>query len=325
MRSRLKLTTGVFAVGLVVLAIAMLAWMARRPARPDDPAPDPAPVAGSPSAPPPLRLALVPERDIFEQRRRYRALAEHLGGTLGRSVELCTLNTYQGVLDDFAARQIDGAFLGSMVAVLACDRLGCRVVVKPVHAGGVSTYRGVLFVRSDAPYRAVEDLAGRSIAMVRTTTAGNLFPTCLLRNRGMLHGADRPVMRWVGTHDDVIREVVGGSVDAGAAKDLRLDAWESGGGQALRRLAVGAEVPNNALVLRPGLDERLGARLAEILIGMDETEAGRVVLAALGAERFVPCDHSEYAAIYERVEELGDDWNELGVAGPPPVRPGPQP
>src|SRR4051812_10682421 len=88
-----------------------------------------------------LRIGLIPERDIFAQRARYRALADYLAARLGRPVELVTLNSYENILRDFADRQVDAAFLGSLVAVLAADRLDVRILVKSELPDGATTYR----------------------------------------------------------------------------------------------------------------------------------------------------------------------------------------
>jgi phosphonate transport system substrate-binding protein len=271
----------------------------------------------------PLRIGLIPERDVFEQRRRYEALASHLATEVDRPVELVTSNTYQGMLDDLGAGRVDAAFLGSFVAALAIDRHDARVLVKPETPDGVTTYRGVLFTRADANIQTIDDLAGQSIATVKATTAGDLFPVYQMSNRGMFDASDPVDMRWVGTHDAAIREVVEGRSDAGAAKDLRLVAYEKSHPVVrLRRLAVGPPVPNNALLVCASMPDELAERLATALMSMHERADGRATLEAFGAQRFVPCAATEYDAIYEMVEALGDDWSRLQVSGSPPRRAG---
>jgi ABC-type phosphate/phosphonate transport system substrate-binding protein len=118
-----------------------------------------------------------------------------------------------------------------------------------------------------------------------------------------------------------MQEVMAGRVDAGAAKDLRLQAYEAAHPDwRFRRLAVSDPVPNNALVLRRAVADELGPQLAEILLRMDADPAGRRTLAEFGAVRFVPCGAEEYEAIYEMVDVLGERWSALGVSGPPPTR-----
>jgi phosphonate transport system substrate-binding protein len=254
---------------------------------------------------PPLRIGLIPERDVFAQRKRYRALADYLAARLERPVELVTNNTYEGVLHDFDDDEIDVAFLGSYVATLAMDRNNARVVLKPEIAGGVTTYHGVMFVRADSSIRTVDDLAGRSIGMVRTTTAGDLFPIWELTRHGLMDQPEPPIITWVGTHDAVVMEVVEGRLDAGSAKNLRIDAYEVAHPDLeLRRLAESRPVPNNALLLRSAMADELADTLVEVLMQMESNPDGRQTLAEFGAVRFVPCEAGEYEAIYEMEADL---------------------
>lgn len=268
-----------------------------------------------------LRLALVPERDIFEQRHRYIELADYLTPRLGEPVEIVTLNTYEAVLQDMAEGNVEAAFIGSLVGALAIDRLDARPLVKPLLPGGVSTYRGVVFVAADSPIQSIEDLAGKTIAMVRTTTAGELFPLALMREHGLLEGPDVPNVIWVGTHDDVILEVMTGRVDAGAAKNLRIDAFHRRHPDfRVRRLAESAAVPNNALIVSPKAAAVWGAALREALLAMHEDAAGRAVLDRFGAQRFIVCEAGEFDAVAVMAQGLGSTWERMEVSGPPPRR-----
>jgi phosphonate transport system substrate-binding protein len=305
---------------LVVLALGVAVWLGRLPSATDI---NEAGLPSSAAQAPPLRIGLIPERDIFEQRRRYRALADYLAAKLGRPVELVSSNTYEGVLKDFAEARVDAAFLGSLVATLAMDRHDAQVLLKPEVEGKVTTYRGVILVRADSPIQSVDDLAGHSIAMVKATTAGDLFPMFEMVRRGLAQSPQPPEIKWVGTHDAVIREVAVGRADAGSAKDLRLDAYEAAHPAVrIRRLAASDPVPNNALVIRTGVADEIGPALARIMLAMDREEAGRETLAAFGAVRFVPCRPEEYEAVYEMADSLGEQWAALGVSGPPPKRRG---
>jgi len=305
---------------LAALLLGGLLWLGSRPGGdgPDDLAKPPATAATQPA----LRLGIVPERDVFQQRQRYQHVADYLAARLDRPVELATVNTYEAVLRDFEEGQIDGAFLGSLVTVLAMDRLGARVLVKPDIGGGVTSYHGVLFAREDSPITSLDQLPGKRIAMVRATTAGDLFPAWLFATGGLLDAAEPPRRTWVGTHDEVFEMVSAGKADAGAIKNLRLNAMLREHPDAkVRILSEGRPVPNNALVVRKDLPAELARTLSELLLAMHENEPGRAALREIGVERFVPCDRREYAAIYDMVEQLGGRWDKTGIGGPAPLRP----
>ena len=316
----MKLLWIILTVVLVGLVVGLIAWLGSMPPQHVNESVVVTPPAATETTP--LHIGLVPERDIFQLRKRYQALTGYLSKRLGRPVDVVTVNTYQAVLQDFAEQKIDAAFLGSLVAVLTVDRLGARVLVKPVDEAGVSTYCGVIIVRQDSPIQRVEDLAGRSVAMVKTTYAGELFPLWEMHRTGISHGATPPRKVWVGTHDDVISETLSGRMDAGAVKNLRLNAFEASHLEAkIRRLATSDPVPNDAFVVRADLAETLGAQLKDVMLAMDKDPEGAKALAGFGAVRFVPCSTQEFAPIYDIVEGLGDHWDRLGIDGPPPKRP----
>ena len=298
---------------LAIITAGGVAWLivSRRPPPPTAPPPPPAGI--------PLRIGLVSERDIFAQRAHYRKLADYLADRLDRPVELVTLNSYQAIIGDFERARVDAAFLGSFVAVMSNDRLGIRPLVRPVEGQGPAEYRGAIIVPENSPIRTVADLAGRSIAMVRMTTAGHLFPVLLTVRHKLTGPGSLPRFVWVGTHDQVAAEVAAGHVDAGAIKDLRLDAWQrEHPGVRFRRLASSPLVPENALWVRADLAGTVGPRVAAVLLKMDSDPAGRGVLEAFGAVRFAPCRCLDYKPVFEMVDQLGADWTRMEVPGPPP-------
>ncbi len=321
MKVGMKIVWVILNVTLVGLVLGILFWLTSMPKSDPGKGIIATTMPTQPSGPP-LRIGLIPERDIFKQRKRYLALRDYLSVRLNRPVELVTLKTYDAVLRDFAEEKIDGAFLGSLVALLAMDRLGARVVAKPELPGGVSTYHGVLFVRDDSPVRRLEQLSGRSIGMVRTTTAGHLFGGCLILELKLWGQPEQPRIVWVGTHDDVALKVMEGQLDAGAIKNLRLDAqmrlhpeWK------VRVLARGKPVPSNGLILRKDVFRQLGPTLSQVLLNMNDDPQGRKTLAAMGVTRFLPCRHEDYAAIYDMVECIRPKWEQIGVPGTIPKRP----
>ena len=114
----LRLVSPILAIGLLVFGFV---WWSPKMV-PSTPAESPV-LATRPANI--IRLGLVPEHDIFALRKSYQKLAGYLSRKLQQPVEMVTLHTYEAVLFDFKERQIEGAFLGSLVAVLAIrtDRL----------------------------------------------------------------------------------------------------------------------------------------------------------------------------------------------------------
>ena len=268
-----------------------------------------------------LHLGLIPERDIYKQRTAYRALGDYIGAKINCRVELVTEATYRGVLDDFREQQIDAAFLGSLVAVLAIDRYEAQVLVKTQSPGGANSYHGVIFVPEQSNIHNILELRDHALGAVRTTTAGALFPVHCLWDDNLLGTKYEPRLVWMGTHDDVIQEVISGKIDAGAVKNVRLDAYLRKHPEVkIRRLARSSEVPDNTLLVGKTVPTATREKLRQTLLAMHDAPAGRLVLAALEAGRFVPCDMQEFKGLYDMIEAINPHWADVGVEGPAPRR-----
>lgn len=303
------------AIVLSVVVLCSVIWLGSG-ASPTTPATAGATVTTSNS--PVIRIGVVPERDIFAQRKRYLALSGYLTKRLGRPVEIVTGAAYQNILEDFATNHVDAAFLGSFSTVLAFERQHARIIARPVLNGEISSYHGVIVVRADSPVQTLDDLRGRSIALVRMTMAAHLFPFAELQKRGLLAPEAKVRRVWVGTHDEVILDLADGRVDAGAVKDLRLDEYERVHGQGqFRRLATSPAAPENSLVARQGFDESIIARLSDALLAMKDDPDGKTALNDFGALRFEPCEIKDYQAVYDLIAELGPAWPSLGISGEP--------
>jgi phosphonate transport system substrate-binding protein len=269
-----------------------------------------------------FRVALVPEYDVFELRKSYRGLMDYLSSRVGRKVEIVTLNSYGAVLKEFQEKKIDAAFLGSLMAVMTMECCETQPVVRP-ESDGVSTYRGVIFVKEDSPVKSLDGLGGKSIAMLKATTAGSLFPLAELHRRGLLpQRPDDAQLVWMGTHDEVIAAVMSGRAEVGAVKDLRLEAYLKAHPQVkIRRLAMSDAVPNNALMVRKDVLEKIGSRLQAVMLGMQDDPEARAALGALRVQRFIPCDEADFKAVYELVDRAGEAWERVGIPGAGPKKP----
>lgn len=301
----------VILLGLLLLAVLGYSLFQENHAAPVRNANPPGPTAT-------IKLGVIPERDIFAQHRRFRALADEIGKRMEMRVELVTVSAYQDILEDFTSRRIDGAFLGSLIAVLAVDRCNGQLLVKTELPNGSSSYRGVIFVREDSPIQQLQDMNNRPVAMVRTTLGGHLFPVSeFLR----LNCQVKPV--FVGTHDEAVFEVIEGRVDAGAAKDRRLEALlKDHPSLKLRTLAQSSPVPDNALVLRGDVDPSIAAKLRSVMLSLQDDAPGRSALMGFEAKGFSDVRIEEYNQVFDLVERIADAWGKLGFSGPPPRRPG---
>ncbi|MHC5005617.1 MAG: phosphate/phosphite/phosphonate ABC transporter substrate-binding protein [Planctomycetota bacterium] len=266
--------------------------------------------------PTPLRLGLLSEGDVFAQRRRYQALAEYLEARIARPVELVTEGTLDVIVDDFSAGRVDAAIVGPLGAVLLEESCGARSLARSVPADGERGLQTVIFVRDDARHTELADLAGRTIAMLRSTACGELFPRAELARHGLLDGPQGVLPCWADSPEHVVRMVVNGEAEAGATTQAWLTAAALRHAVQFRTLAVGEPLPGPALVVRDDLTVGTGQVLAEALLDMPTTDDGRAALSEFGASRFVRCERDEFDEVRRLLARLDNGWRQLGLTAP---------
>lgn len=258
-----------------------------------------------------LRLGLVPEQSIFKQVHRYEPLADYLSRQLNVNVSLSVMPSYDRVLSSFAAKELDGAFLGSMIYILAHARLGVEAVARPVNLDGTSTYYGVMFVRKDSNIRSILEMKGKRLALVdRNTMAGYLLPLAYFKKKGVDYATYLKEFYFAGTHEDVIYDVLDRKADIGAAKSsvlMRLSAEDARVKNDLFILARTPLVPENCFAVRRDLDGTLKEQLKSVLLNMHEDQEGAGILQEFKARRFIETKDSDFSSVYFFARELDID------------------
>ena len=292
-------------------AAAFLVVLACNRTPPEDEAvPLRAPVAAGPA----ITIALLPERNVFEQKKRYQSLQEYLSAAIGRPVVFKLLDSYQTIFSEILERRVDGAFFGSMNGAIAQLKGGVEILVRPVDLEGVSTYSGVIFTKSGSGItKDPKTWKGKRIALVdKVTTAGYLFPLSLLRLSGYRGEPEAyfSQVTFTGSHDAAILAVFNRESDFGACKNTIFDEYtrlHPDVRRSLILLAASAQVPSNSLGVRPDLDPELKRRLREALVGMNTLADGQLALVRFQARRFVKTGAADYAPVFTMAREAGID------------------
>jgi phosphonate transport system substrate-binding protein len=238
--------------------------------------------------------------------RLRRAFAETMGRALGVEVVTVVASSYAelGGLVERAEAQV--AWLPPAVYVGAADRAGARLVAGAVRAGS-RRFRGALFVRSEAPWNAVEDLRNTRVAWVdRHSCAGYLFPRLALEQRGIDIGSFFREELLFESHSAVARAVTTGQADVGAtfvsesgSADLRLAGWTfEVAPAAMRELLVTEPIPSDTICTAKAVDRKRLAAIRAFFLALHERPASHDILQNLfGIDRFVECATDEYDVV----------------------------
>ncbi|MBU0676046.1 MAG: phosphate/phosphite/phosphonate ABC transporter substrate-binding protein [Proteobacteria bacterium] len=259
-----------------------------------------------------ILIGLIPEMNIFKQKKRFQQLGDYLSQKTGVKVEFTILSRYGNIIESFTTEKMDGAFFGSFTGALAIQKLGVIPLARPVNLDGSSTYHGFLIVRKDSGIKTVEDMRGKRMAFVeKATTAGYIFPRAYFKEHGV--SVDEGFFSetfFTGSHDSAIMAVLDHKADVGAAKHSiynRLQRENPRIDQELLILADSPKVPSNGLCVRPDLDPDLREKFKQALLGLETDPAGKSVLDDFGALRFIETTAGDYQPVFEMAEKAGID------------------
>ncbi len=260
-----------------------------------------------------LIIALVPEKNIVEQKERYRHIAEYLSGKMNVIVRINPVYDYGLMSDVFLDDAADMAFFGSFGYVLAHARAGVEVIARPVWRDGSSTYSGLLLTRKYSGIKTVDDMKGKSVALVhRATTAGYIFPLVYFKEHGIMgiEGIEDYFsgVYFAGSHDAAAWSVYTGEVDVGFCKNHVYDSLCEKFPDFRENMVVLAEsfeVPSNGLAVKKDMDPAVKNRLKELLVDLDKTEEGKKILKKFGAIKFIETKNEDYDLLCKAMKDLG--------------------
>jgi phosphate/phosphite/phosphonate ABC transporter binding protein len=257
-----------------------------------------------------VRLGVIPSIGRDRTQVEFEPLARYLGEVLHRPSQLVIAQDYADIRQMLEKRQVDVAILFPLTYAEAEATVPGLALIACSVRQGKPAYRGYILTRREAPYQRLEDLKGQRFAFVdRNSTSGYLYPLELLRARGLVHTEEELAtffreVQFRKSHDNVLRAVVAGEVEAGAVYDgalaqaARLDI-DSG---ALRILARTEPIPHEAVVTAPGVPEAEREALRQAFLALDTRSArGRSVLRPLVTELkfngFVACEASHFDSV----------------------------
>ncbi|HBB67651.1 MAG: hypothetical protein A2X28_00005 [Elusimicrobia bacterium GWA2_56_46] len=264
------------------------------------------PVRGA-EADKPLTLIVHPFMAATDLHKRFRPLADFLGGRLGRPVAIVIAKNYDEQIDAVGRGEMDLAYMGPAPYVTMTGKYGRKTILGCFETGGRSTFHGVIFVAKDSPVRTLAGLKGRSFAFGdKNSTMGHLIPLYALWKAGVT-AENLGKHAFLGKHDNVALGVLSGDFDGGAMIGDIFQQYEKRG---LRKLADTPEIPEHVLLAGRRISVKDVSALHEALYGLKNTKEGLAVIRAIrdDATGIVPADDKDYdmlRVIMRQLAKLG--------------------
>jgi phosphonate transport system substrate-binding protein len=263
-------------------------------------------------AAPTLRLLLIPEKNTFEQRRRYQFITDYLSKKMEMNVIVEVMANYGEISTAFQNGNADAGFFGSFSYVLTHAKSGIEPIARPVWLNGNSTYRGYIFVRKDNDIKNIQDMKNKRLVLVdKATTAGYIFQRYYFKYNGIDDIENYfSGISFARRHDAAAWAVYTGEADIGGAKNHIFNNLKEEYPDFKKNMIVLAqspEVPSNGLAVRKDLNPAIKLRLKILLLSLNKSATGQEVLKKFGALKFVETTDNDYDVLYDMVEQLGID------------------
>jgi phosphonate transport system substrate-binding protein len=167
---------------------------------------------------PELTLGVIPAENAAATGDRWSPLADYLTRELGVPVKLRVANDYAAVIEGQRAGNIQIGFYGpASYARAVITGLKIEPLANQKHETGANGYYSVLYVRADSPYKTVEDLKGKTLALVDpNSTSGNQAPRFFLHRNGADVDKFFGKAIFTGSHQNAIFALAQGTADVAA-------------------------------------------------------------------------------------------------------------
>ncbi|MCZ8233979.1 MAG: phosphate/phosphite/phosphonate ABC transporter substrate-binding protein [Inhella sp.] len=236
----------------------------------------------------------------------YRPLADHLAQRLGRTVQLRTVDSWEGLARSLASGETDIALLGPWGYVLAHHEAGAQAVATILYEGKPE-YHALIVTHPGSGLRSAQDLIGpqgkgRTFAFGdKGSTSGYLIPLHFFLQQGV--DPEKHFGRVLYTkHQAIETQVAAGQLDAGADYNRNRNAMIDQGlikADQSRVIWQSPALPNDAVAVRAGLhtDRAFVQRLQSALTEVGPLLAVRPQLLPARYTGFVVADNGVYKPI----------------------------
>jgi phosphonate transport system substrate-binding protein len=234
-------------------------------------------------------------------------IEEFLEKETGLNISLSIPENYDALVENFGAPEPCFAIMNSQSYVIANKKYGALVKLRTVRFGH-SVYYGMLITNVTSGIKQIKQLNGKSIAYTdQLSTSGYLYPKKILDT----YGIKPSKVTFVKKHDEVVRLVYEGKVDAGAAfysppsgsgaiRDARMRIQDKYPDveKKVSILAITDPIPNDPIVFSKNFNSDVARKLYTALVKFAIDEKGKQILSDMyGTEGFAKANDADYNSL----------------------------
>jgi phosphonate transport system substrate-binding protein len=271
-----------------------------------------------------LVVQFVPTNNDGSMEAKAKPFAEYLSKKLDRQVEVTLATDYSTIVEAMASGQVDIGIMPPAAYVQAKDMDAAEAILTsqlgdydqetglPLEGQLTNTFKGEVLVRADSDLNELTDLKGKKIATLSPNSAsGYIYPVAELKDAGV----DPTTEATLTTVNDIpseITAVLNGQMDAAFVFEGARNVFAAGfsDNDLFKDLKVlyltEGDIPNDAIAVKPGMDEALKTEIKDVFLNMKDDEEGAEAMALWGHQGYQEAADSAYDTIREYTEKAAE-------------------
>lgn len=198
----------------------------------------------------------------------YLPILDRVCKSVGLKARTLIVKDYEALSDTMQNNILDIGWFSPFAYVNAREKCGVEAILTP-KVGGKYSYNGYIITRKDKGIKSIEDLKNKSFAYVDVNSAsGYLYARHLLKSNNLNPDKVFSKTLFLGNHDNVIKAVLNGEIDAGATYNEAFDKAQLDGIDVsqLQILAKTEDIPKDALAVRGDFSKDLLEKLKKAFV-----------------------------------------------------------
>ncbi len=259
------------------------------------------------SATPRYRLAIHPLHNPRKLSQAYQPLIDYLNQKVeGGRFELEASRDYQAYEEKFRARK-PSLLLPNPWQTLEAMKVGFRVIAM---AGDAEDFKGIFIVRKDSGIEHPADIKGKAVSYPsHTALAACIMPQRYLHEQGLDINKDIS-NHYVGSQESSIMQAYLGKSAAAATWPPPWRLFQRDRPEAAAELKVIWTTPplmNNSVMVRDDVPAEIAQQVRTLLLGLNQSKAGKAILHAMETAAFHPADNTSYARVRDYIDAFERD------------------
>lgn len=253
---------------------------------------------------PVYRFAVHPLHNPAKLVTAYQPLIDYLNSRLqGAQLGLEASRDYA----DFEKKYSEGkpeVILPNPWQTIQAVKAGYHVIAM---AGEPEDFKGIFIVRKDSNLKKPADLKGKAVSYPSPTAlAACIMPQYFLYEQGININSEIE-NRYVGSQESSIMNAYLGLTAAGATWPPPWRAFQKDFPQEAAELKVIWETDsliNNSVMVRDDIPEQVAEQIRELLLELDETPEGKLILAGMETAHFLPASNADYDVVRQYIDNF---------------------